>query len=293
MSAQGNACGQNLTGGRVAGNFFGLRADGTTSVSTPDLLVDRAVVEVGGLSLADRNLFATPGSPSLRVLGAASAGSTIRGNIFGTDASGTADLGSSSAALVLTGATGITVGALAAPNLFRFNEAGILVAENSQANTLYANEFSQQDTVAINLCPVGACASAVDANDADDADSGGNNLQNFPVLGSGVAFGDSLTINGVLDVPAATSNAPYTIALYESAVCHPSGFGEGAIFLGARVVNLSGNAEGFSVTLPLTPPAPGRLVTATATDPLGNTSEFSACLAAPVILTIFADGFED
>jgi hypothetical protein len=162
------------------------------------------------------------------------------------------------------------------------------VASTSFANSLFANEFSNNLVSAIDLEP----NSGATPNDPDDADSGGNNLQNFPVLSGGVAFGNSLTINGVLDVPAATSNAPYTIALYESAACHQTGFGEGEIFLGAQIVNLSGNAENFSLTLPVAPPAPGRVVTSTATDPLGNTSEFSACLAAPVILTVFADGFE-
>jgi hypothetical protein len=72
----------------------------------------------------------------------------------------------------------------------------------------------------------------------------------------------------------------------------PWGMATARYSLGTQVVSLSGNAESFSVTLPVTPPAPGHVITATATDPAGNTSELSACLAAPVILTVFADGFE-
>lgn len=290
--AQANACPQPPRGGRLAGNFFGLLADGTTSASTRGVLLSNAVAEIGGLAPADRNLFATAGNVGLRLQGAAAAGSTVRGNLFGTDASGTADRGSSLAALVLADATGITVGHLAAPNRFLFNEAGILVADSSQANTLHANEFSQQDTVAINLCPVGACPSAGDANDADDTDIGGNGLQNFPVLDGAVAGAGGLAVQGTLDVPAVAGNAAYTIALYESAACDASGNGEGEILLGAQAVVLSNAAEGFDIVLPIAAPAPGRIVTATATDPAGNTSEFSPCVAVTAGPEIFVDGFE-
>jgi hypothetical protein len=60
-------------------------------------------------------------------------------------------------------------------------------------------------------------------------------------------------------------------------VCNPSGYGEGEQVLGAQ--SATTNADGtvaFTVTLAIEVPA-GQFVTATATDPGNNTSQFSAC----------------
>jgi hypothetical protein len=59
--------------------------------------------------------------------------------------------------------------------------------------------------------------------------------------------------------------------------CDPSGYGEGETFIGLATVTTDGNGDaGFSTTLAGSAPN-GHFVTATATDPAGNTSEFSLC----------------
>lgn len=125
------------------------------------------------------------------------------------------------------------------------------------------------------------------ANDPEDADIGGNDLQNFPVLTSMQASGGALKLSGTLDVPAATSDAIYTISVHESSVCFSDP--EGEWFLGAAVVVLSGDSEEFAISVP--PAGPDPLITVTATDPAGNTSEFSPCFEGLPGL-VFADGFE-
>ena len=72
-----------------------------------------------------------------------------------------------------------------------------------------------------------------------------------------------------------TANTTFTLDFYASAAADPSGFGEGARYLGSAVVttDAGGNAS-FEVTLAAAT-TPGEVVTATATDPAGNTSEFS------------------
>ena len=132
----------------------------------------------------------------------------------------------------------------------------------------------------------------ISANDADDADTGPNDGQNFPVLTTLTSGAGSFTVQGTLDVPAATNAAQYRIALYESIACDAGGNGEGAIHLGSALVTLSGASEAFSVTLGVAAPAAGRVVTATATSPEGNTSELSACLAVAAGDFVFANGFE-
>ena len=64
---------------------------------------------------------------------------------------------------------------------------------------------------------------------------------------------------------------------FSNSACDPSGNGEGRVFLGSTSLtpNASGNAS-FSTALPVAV-ATGDVVTATATDPDGNTSEFSPC----------------
>jgi hypothetical protein len=69
----------------------------------------------------------------------------------------------------------------------------------------------------------------------------------------------------------------YTIDLYRTAPCDASGNGEGAKWLGSTTTTTNGSGRAlWSTTVAETVPL-GEFVTATATDPDGNTSEFSAC----------------
>jgi hypothetical protein len=116
----------------------------------------------------------------------------------------------------------------------------------------------------------------VTANDACDADGGSNLFQNFPVLITAITGGGSTTVLGKLNGKASTT---YEIDFFGSAVCDPLGFGEGERYLGSTVASTdAGCNASFNVTLPAAVGPRDRL-TATATDPDGNTSEFSACLS--------------
>jgi trimeric autotransporter adhesin len=104
-----------------------------------------------------------------------------------------------------------------------------------------------------------------------------NNLQNFPVLTSAMSQGGMTTIAGSLQSAA---NTTFRIEFFASDV-DPLGLpAEGQQFLGFVNVSTdpSGNAS-FNVTLSVAV-SNGRLVTATANDPFGNTSEFSAGVPA-------------
>src|SRR5262249_1985803 len=67
----------------------------------------------------------------------------------------------------------------------------------------------------------------------------------------------------------------YTLQFFASATPDPSGYGEGQAFLGAIGVTTGpdGNVS-FMASLPIGVPA-GQAISATATDPNGNTSEFA------------------
>lgn len=113
----------------------------------------------------------------------------------------------------------------------------------------------------------------VTSNDASDGDMGTNNLQNFPVLTSAIT--GTITIEGMLN---STPDATFRLEFFSNSACDPSDHGEGETFLGSldMTTDSQGDVE-FTVTFTASVPA-GHFVTATATDPDSNTSEFSRCM---------------
>ena len=140
-------------------------------------------------------------------------------------------------------------------------------------NSIFSNGFLGID---LNL-------DGVTANDTGDVDVGPNDLQNFPVLSAIATATD--TVDGTLH---SGSEQTFTVELFSSPGCDPTGHGQGRVFLGsgAAVTDISGDAT-FAIASVL-PLEIGEFITATATDPAGSTSEFSACFEVP----LFADGFE-
>jgi hypothetical protein len=80
--------------------------------------------------------------------------------------------------------------------------------------------------------------------------------------------------------PSALDASPHTTyiaELFVSSLCDLSGHGEGELFLGTTTMTTDATGAGsFSTTMPEAIPK-GWVVTSTATDPDGNTSEFLAC----------------
>ena len=124
-------------------------------------------------------------------------------------------------------------------------------------------------------------------NDLGDLDTGPNNLQNFPVLTSAVL--GSTIVGGTLNSLATTT---FRVDLYANTECDPTGHGEGETYLGTDTVTTDTNGDGvFTVIFGAVVPV-GHLITATATDPDGSTSEMSLCVAVTVSPDLFSDGFE-
>ena len=147
---------------------------------------------------------------------------------------------------------------------------GVTIASGMR-NALSANSITGNSDLGIDLVDNG-----VTLNDATDADSGVNALQNFPV----VTLARGLTVEGTL---RSRPSATYTIELFWNATCDvPSDHGEGSRLVGSTSVttNAAGDA-GFAATL-AAPLEPG-VVTSTATDALGNTSELSRCKSVDVV----------
>jgi uncharacterized repeat protein (TIGR01451 family) len=116
-------------------------------------------------------------------------------------------------------------------------------------------------------------------NDSRGHIVGPNHFQNFPLITSVLVSGTATDVSGTLQ---STPNSSFRIEFFSSAGPDPSGHVEGQTFLGVATVttDASGHASFDHVVLP-SPPAGQSLVTATATDGAGNTSEFSSEVQAP------------
>ena len=121
-------------------------------------------------------------------------------------------------------------------------------------------------------------------NDPLDADAGPNLFQNYPEFLGGVFVGSTRVV-GTLD---SAPNTVYRLDVYAARSKAASDADEGYTYLGAATVttDASGHVD-FNVTV-LGTARPGDLVLGTATDPNGNTSEFSPAVAVSTPPTVAA-----
>ena len=108
-------------------------------------------------------------------------------------------------------------------------------------------------------------------NDSGDADTGPNNRQNFPVLTSARTTPTGLSVRGTLN---SRPNATYRIEFFGNSEIDPVLHGEGRTFLGFTEVTTDANGNAAFDA----PIAVGSIITSTATDAAGNTSEFSQAI---------------
>jgi CSLREA domain-containing protein len=81
----GATCAVSPAGGRILGNFVGLRTNGSnTAANVNGIVVNNAVVDIGSEDDADRNVVSGNTERGIRVAGAASAASGIYNNLIGT-----------------------------------------------------------------------------------------------------------------------------------------------------------------------------------------------------------------
>jgi hypothetical protein len=256
---QGNYIGTDITGTVALGNWYGVQVYRATGNL------------IGGSGEGEGNVIsASTIGAGVQIADATSTGNVVQGNFIGTDATGSSPLGSQKYGVVV-GASGNTIGGTepGSGNTIAFNGDALLVLSGT-GNAIRGNSIHSNTSMGIDLGDDG-----VTPNDPGDTDTGPNNLQNFPVLTS-VTTG-SVQIQGTLN---STPSTQFTLEFFANSACDPSGYGEGEEFIGSTIVTTDGAGDAsFDVGLP-GPLLPGAFVTATATDPGGNTSEFSACVEA-------------
>ncbi len=207
----------------------------------------------------------------------------VQSNFIGTDAAGVLSLGNGWDGVLLSSANNNAIGGLGAGEgnvIVNNGRAGIQVdfsvgASVSTGNALLSNSIYNNGGLAITLDFAG-----VTANDLGDGDAGANNLQNFPVLTSVTRQGSTFTATGTLNSAA---NSTYTIQVYGSSTGDVSGHGEAEFLIGTATVvtDASGDAS-YSLVFNASVSA-SAVISATATDAAGNTSEMSLNIV-PVVL---------
>ena len=200
----------------------------------------------------------------------------IQGNKIGTDSAGILPIGNSDGGIAVNfSSSKATIGGTAAgqANIIAFNGssasgAGIRVDNTSTGIAVSGNSIHDNKGLALDLNSDGVSPNTPGGPHA----TGANLLQNYPVLGSASASGTTTTVVGTLNAAPGTA---YRLEFYASATPDPSGYGQGQVYLGFAVATTdsAGNVS-FTASLPVGAVA-GSVVSATATDPAGNTSEFA------------------
>jgi len=283
------------SGNYVVGNFIGTNLAGTAGLgnAADGVFINHAPSNViGGTTASARNVISANHNSGVNVSGSAAANNVVQGNRIGTDAAGTGGLGNAYDGVrvgAFSGSTAIGGTATGAGNIIAHNEGDGVLVDRSIGNSILTNSIFENDGSASGSSGLGidlvSAEEGVGVTDNDTnhdlecppSDCGGNNYQNFPVLTSAVSTGGNTTVVGTFNSTPSTNN--FRLEFFSNPTCDPLGYGEGKQYLGFTTVNTNAGGDAtINVTFPTAVPA-GWSITATATDPANNTSEFSQCRA--------------
>lgn len=267
---------------KIQGNHIGLDPSGTVDQGNGASGIECGGCRdglIGGSTPGEGNVISGNAGFGIFIYGSGAQGNSIVGNKIGTDATGESAIPNDEDGVYFNnGAHDNVVGGMTAAegNLISGNaKAGIATqTASTSGNSFEGNSIFLNGGLGIDLNRDG-----ITNNDADDVDTGPNDLQNFPVLNLAVSAGDQTTIRGTLNSTAGTNG--YRIEFFSNDSCNVLGHGDGQTFLGAitDVNTNSGGDASFQAVLSVSVPS-GKRITATATDPSMNTSEFSTCLTS-------------
>ncbi|HEX8219737.1 MAG TPA: S-layer homology domain-containing protein [Chloroflexia bacterium] len=294
----GNATGVEINGSSipfpevgnwVQGNYIGTDVTGAAPLGNTGSGIVLSVAGknvIGGTSPGARNIISANGQFGITISGEYANSNLIQGNHIGTGIAGYEALGN--------GRSGVQIGAAGPENIVGGMEAGAgnLIAFNAERGlnvvepnvplgypidikgaAALSNRIWSNGGLGIDLG-----ADGVTPNDPGDGDDGANHLQNFPVLSAASSNGGTTVVTGTLNSTAGTT---FTLQFFASDAQDPSGYGEGQYFLGSYQATTDGAGNvSFVATLPVAT-SEGRYITATAIDPKGNNSEFSAYTQIP------------
>jgi hypothetical protein len=276
----------NSTNNQISGNYFGLTADGTTPLgSVLDMnsiyLVssNNNIIGTNGDGVSDElegNTFVTSGAKGSGIQLTISNNNIIAGNNIGTDESGTVAGG--------FGGSGISI-VSGSNNIIGTNWDG--VSDELEGNIIANNGFGpayywhENDGVANRGLYNAVRGNSIynNAGQGIDLINGGNQSIATPTIDAAVYVAGGVEVSG-------TAVAGSTVEIYTTEPLY--GDGEGKSLVGKT----DAAADGSFSTL-VNGVYFDDLITATATDPAGNTSEFSVSTTTsgnqPPVLTLIGD----
>lgn len=191
------------------------------------------------------------------VVSSPSSFSLIQGNWIGTTADGIHKIGNQGVGIKVNGSSGNFIGGESEGdgNVIAFSgDNGVQV--NGNKNGIRRNSIFSNEGLGIDL------------------GGGGNNSQAAPALTSAIN-GSGTTISGSL---TSANNTTYHIEFFSNAACDDSGSGEGQTYIGTMDVTTNGSGTANINFVAASNVPAGQVITATATDPTDNTSQFSNCV---------------
>lgn len=268
--------GSGATENQVQGNVIGLDPAATAKLGNGGqgvLLIDGAAQNtVGGTVAAARNIIAGNSGNGVHIQGTGTTGNRVQGNFIGTDLTGNGNLGNTKHGVFIGGAAsdntvGVTVEADRSEhgqgNTIAFNGGSGVVVESGTGNAIRRNSIFSNNSLGIDLGNDGVTLN----HPGGPVDGGANRLQDFPVLTSAVADAAHTTVKGRFH---GAQQGQFRLEFFANAVGDPSWYGQGQTFLGSLLLNFDAQGDQtFETVLPV-----GQLLTATATDATGDTSEF-------------------
>jgi hypothetical protein len=228
---------------------------------------------IGGTEVGAGNWLAGNNVDGVWIDGSHALGNVVQGNLIGAGVGGPGNLGNGQSGVKITGeASQNTIGGRSdsAANTIAHNGTNGVTIVSGVSNRIQRNSIYANAGLGIDLGDDG-----VTPNIAGDTDTGANDLQNFPVVRSAHSATTSITFK--LD---SLANTTYVVEFFASNQCDASDYGEGKKFLGSTKVTTDGGGTVLAAFSTLTPFASGDAITATATDPNDDTSEFSKCKVA-------------
>jgi parallel beta-helix repeat protein len=188
-------------------------------------------------------------------------GNSVLGSLIGVDSSHSVPLGNGGDGILINNSSHNTIGgtapansALGPTNVIAFNSLDGVYVQSGSNNGIHANSIYGNTSLGIQLA------------------AGANNSQTAPVLTSVQSNPLTLQVSGTLMSHPSTT---YTIEFFANSTSGSSG----RIFLGLLKVKTNASGVATFTFHRSSPPVGATFITATATDPNNNTSEFSAPLS--------------
>jgi len=276
------------TGNAIQGNFIGTDPSGAVARGNlfEGIYMELAATnQIGGSSAGAGNLISGNHTRGIWLTNAS--GNVFQGNFIGTKADGTNALGNTFHNLELeANANNNIIGGAAAGagNRIGFAQsiyAGVRVRDGSVNNLISGNAIFSNGALGIDLGVVGA--NSIYACESGMAGNAANAGQNFPVITNVISSQAGTVVRGYM--PGAAGKT-YALQFFASPAGDATGYGEGQVFLGSTTMTLGSTCSSNFAAYFATAVPSQWAVSATATGPTNNTSEFSAFVKAADVPTI-------